>query len=109
MKKFLVAYLDVLGGKAIIRKSPEEFFANCVELFQKFPQKIDTALENFENYKDLTHYSGKISSRMVTAMKTREFQLTPENREDHLRKLQSQIASFDYQKEFDRLKQTYRK
>ena len=50
MKKFLVAYLDVLGGKAIIRKSPEEFFANCVELFQKFPQKIDTALENFENY-----------------------------------------------------------
>ena len=38
-----------------------------------------------------------------------EFQLTPENREDHLRKLQSQIASFDYQKEFDRLKQTYRK
>ena len=66
-------------------------------------------MENFENYKDLTHYSGKISSRMVTAMKTREFQLTPENKEDHLRKLQSQIASFDYQKEFDRLKQTYRK
>ncbi|MBE6379067.1 MAG: hypothetical protein E7051_09675 [Lentisphaerae bacterium] len=69
MKNFLVAYLDVLGGKAIIRKSPEEFFANCVELFQNFPQKIDTALGNFKNYNILRK---TFSDNICIAMKIQE-------------------------------------
>ena len=65
--------------------------------------------EDFNNYKDLMHYSSKINSWMISCMKKGDYLVTRENKDILLEKFRSRISAYDYQKAYDRLKSVYGK
>jgi hypothetical protein len=66
-------------------------------------------IENFDNYKDVSHYSGKISSWMIDELQHNHYRMTAENKETFLQALQTKLEHYDFQKEYDRLKKHYSK
>ena len=65
--------------------------------------------EDFNNYKDLRHYSSKINSWMISCMKRGDYLVTGDNKDMLLEKFRSRISAYDYQKAYDRLKSVYGK
>ncbi|MBO7742036.1 MAG: hypothetical protein J6S21_05725 [Victivallales bacterium] len=59
--------------------------------------------ENFDNYRDLTHYSGAINSWIITEMQNDRGRLTPENLEQHLNTMLKRLEEYDYNREYQRL------
>lgn len=54
---------------------------------------------NLDNYCDLTHYSGKISSWILEQMQAGNYRVTPENRHEFDLRFESLLKSFDPAKE----------
>ena len=72
-------------------------------------QTAFSVTENFENYKDLSHYSGTVSSWIIGELKQDDYRMTAENKELFLQNLQQKLETFPYQKEYERLKSRYSK
>ena len=93
--KFKSRYIDVL------------LHAKNVKIYD-----FETAFQitgDFNNYKDLMHYSSKINSWMISCMKKGDYLVTRENKDILLEKFRSRISAYDYQKAYDRLKSVYGK
>ena len=65
--------------------------------------------EKLDNYKDLTHYSGKISQWIIEHIKLKTHIVTLQNYERYLDKLRDQLLRYDYQAKYDELKIKYKK
>jgi hypothetical protein len=64
-------------------------------------------MENFDNYKDLIHYSGKINSWIIQQIAKDNYRLTKENQEQQLKLLHDKISSYDYNKTYEYMKKKY--
>ena len=65
--------------------------------------------ENFENYRDTSHYSGKINSWMIGQMAQGNYQLTRDNKQQSFDKLLKRFEEYDFDKEYSRIEAKYGK
>ena len=62
---------------------------------------------NCDNYKDLTHYSGKVNSWILECMKNNKFRLTAENKAERLALFCKYTGSYDFRKTLACLEKKY--
>ena len=59
----------------------------------------------FDQYKDITHYSAKISEWILEQIKDDNFRVTPQNRHIFEKRLSDMLKNFDMEKEIDAMKE----
>jgi hypothetical protein len=64
---------------------------------------------NFNNYKDRNHYSGKISSWIISEISKNNYRVTAETKDLFIEALRKEWKTFNFQKEYDRLAAAYSK
>ena len=63
--------------------------------------------QNFNNYKDVTHYSGRINSWILSEISKGNYLLTKQNKEHQLKLLHDKLSSYDYNKTYEYMKKKY--
>lgn len=88
----------------------------CVDMLLNIPNvkiydfETDfTVMQNFNNYKDLTHYSGKINSYLLSEMGKDRHRMTAENKEKMLSVFLNGCKNYNYTETYNRLQKTYGK
>ena len=64
-------------------------------------------MEDFENYRDTNHYSGRINSWMMQQMAQGNYLLNKENKQQSLDKLRKRFETYDFAGEYGRIKTKY--
>jgi len=100
---YCILYWDIGYCDGLLEKQVEAFRIATEELLEcenirlySFFTKYEWT-ENLEEYRDLYHHSGKISSQILQQLATEEHRLTKENYKAHWQEVQERYTTFDYE------------
>ena len=90
-----------------LKKKITELLLSCPNVKLYDFETAFPVMKNLNNYKDRTHYSGVINSWMISQMKDGNYRVTVQNKDKFSADFRECLKSYDFQKEYDRLKSTY--